>query len=274
MGGTCILDSNDTVQTISGHKVTHVSMLPVVLANTLGRLPKDYEKSTNLTVLVFGAPLSEQLRTRALQDFATDIIASYGTTETASICAIRPDGTGTVFPGVTVEVVDETDRPLIGQPGRVRVKSAGCISGYEDNPDATERMFKNGWFYPGDVGVMNGIRSLKLLGRVDNLINVGGIKLDSEKVEDELRGIISVNDLCVTTIPNTDGIHRVYIAVVLGSSTKLKDLMEAITSNKNMDLGKFILVEVKEIPRSGPGKVQREKLRELILDSTKQAIGP
>ena len=36
------------------------------------------------------------------------------------------------------------------------------------------RMFRDGWFYPGDIGLMLGPRSLKLLGRADDLINIGG----------------------------------------------------------------------------------------------------
>jgi acyl-CoA synthetase (AMP-forming)/AMP-acid ligase II len=58
------------------------------------------------------------------------------------------------------------DAPLPeGAAGWVRVKSDGLFSGYLDDPETNRRMIRDGWFYPGDVGMLLGDRRVKILGR-------------------------------------------------------------------------------------------------------------
>ena len=189
-GGTCVYNSSVNIaQAISLHDVTHVTLVPSDLTDMLDSLPNNYVKPKNLTIFTIGGPVSDHLRERVNRDLEATLIQNYSASEVFPICTINPDGVGIVFPGVQVEVVDDNHLPLIGQPGLIRVKSGGCIDGYEDNPGATATRFRDGWFYPGDIGVMLGPRSLKLLGRADDLINVVGHKINPEHIEEQLRRV-------------------------------------------------------------------------------------
>ncbi len=267
MGGTCIYENTKNIaQTISRNDVTHINVVPSVLTNMLNSLPNNYVKPKNLTVFTYGGPVSGELRKRANSDLEANLIENYSTNEVFPICTINPDGIGIVFPGVQLEVVDDMHHPLMGQPGRVRVKSGGCINGYEDDPGATAKMFRDGWFYPGDVGVLLGPRSLKLLGRADDLINIGGVKINPVHIEEQLRRVISAEDFCVTGLRNADGLEQLCIALVLDSATSLEAMREIIAPVCSAQLGAFALVRVQSIPRTSTGKAQREKLKSLILE--------
>ena len=150
-GGTCIWDSKTSLaEALAHYRATHVTLLPIALLELLDDLPDDYEKASGLTVITIGAPVPEAVRRRALSTFASDLVESYSTNETGRVCTMNAEGVGTVWSGVDVEVVDDDDRPVDGKEGRVRIKSDGCASGYLDDPDATRRMFRDGWFraYP------------------------------------------------------------------------------------------------------------------------------
>jgi len=191
MGGCCVYNSKDGVaQTFARYDVTHLFVLPTVLRKTLDTLPDDFVKPDNLTISVFGGRIGETLRTRATHRLETTLFENYSSNESGPISIVGPDGVGRVLPGVEVETVDDHHKPVWRQPGLVRVKTGGCIERYENDPDATAKTFRDGWFYPGDVGEMSDPRSLKLLGRADDLINIGGQKFAPEHFEERLRNVI------------------------------------------------------------------------------------
>ena len=264
MGGACVGGSDDVYACIPDRGITHMSVLPADLAKIVKSLPRDFAKPDRLTLATFGGRVPYSLRAQTLRDFATELIESYGTNEVGSICTIGPDGVGQVLPGVTVEVVDEDDRPLIGQEGRVRVLSAGCIAAYDDDRNATGRMFRDGWFYPGDRGVMPGARSLKLLGRDDDLINIGGLKVDCAEFEEHLRRALSPEDLCVTSVLNRDGVEKLCVALVLDPTADFESIKEKIAPIFSPNLGEILLVKLDALPKTETGKVRREDLRKLL----------
>ena len=271
-GGCCVYNNKDGVaQTISRYDVTHLSVLPSVLKKTLDSLPDDFVKPDNLTISVFGGGIGETLRARATDRLATTLFENYSSNESGPISIVGPDGVGKVLPGVEVETVDDRHLPVWGKLGLVRVKSGGCIDSYENDPDATAKMFRDGWFYPGDVGEMVGPRSLKLFGRADDLINIGGQKFTPEHFEERLRNVIVAEDFCVTAIPNTEGLHQLCIALVLDSSANIKELKDVIAPVISSHLGAFIMVKVPRIPRTPTGKAQRKKLNALIFQLNQSA---
>lgn len=264
MGGACIGGFDKIVGSISKHGVTHLSALPADLTVILGMLPQVFEKPEALTVATFGARVPDELRMRVLRDLATEVIESYGANEAGSICTMSPDGIGAVVPGVEVEVVDGNDRPSIGRLGRVRVRSAGLIAAYDNDRKATGRMFRDGWFYPGDRGTMPDARSLILHGRDDDLVNIGGFKVDCVEVEDQLRRVISPQDLCVTSVTRADGMEKLCIAVVLDRATSLDEIKGPAAAIFSDSLREVLMVQVQRIPRTETGKARRGVLRALL----------
>ena len=74
-----------------------------------------------------------------------------------------------------------------GEVGEVRIRNGYMVPGYIGAPEATARAFREGWFYPGDLAHWDKAGTLHIVGRVDELINLGGLKIDPFAVEHALR---------------------------------------------------------------------------------------
>jgi acyl-coenzyme A synthetase/AMP-(fatty) acid ligase len=148
------------------------------------------------------------------------LFSTYGATETGGVAvapahaiADTPGAVGYVVPGAIVEIVDEADIPLPrDREGLVRIRSA--VTGYVGNPPEAQSAFRDGWFYPGDVGVLRPDGMLVVLGRTRSVLNLGGDKLRPELLEDALMTHASVQQAAVFTHADGLGIARLWAAVV------------------------------------------------------------
>lgn len=268
MGGTVIFDARDRLHAITEHGVTGLTLLPQTLAQVVDRLPADFAKPPSLTVYTFGGHVTEALRARTLDRFATAIVESYGANEVGSITIVGPDGIGAMLPGTAVQVLDEADRPVIGAPGRIRVRSGGSIGHYPDDPEATANMFDDGWFYPGDIGELTAPRRLRLLGRDDDLINRGGLKLRPETVEDLIARQDGIADVCVTAIgAEDDADPELWAAVVLEDGTDLATIRDTVAPLLSRNWQGLRFTAVDSIPRTANGKAQRNVLADTLREN-------
>jgi 2,3-dihydroxybenzoate-AMP ligase len=268
-GGTLVLESRmGTIEALTAHSITHAILLPVQLGGTMDHLAPDFAKPRELTIVSFGAAVSPTLREKVTARLATSLCDLYGTVEVAAVSTIwRPDtdGFGTLLPQVQAEAVDDRDEPVpLGEMGRIRLKAAGMSEGYIDDPETTARLFRDGWFYPGDVGVIRPGRQLKIFGRADDLLNIGGQKFLPAVLEAWLLGQETAGDVGVCSLPNADGIEELCIAVAhVGHDDE--ELMSRIQhALRHVQVGRFHVVRLDRIPRFENGKLRRKLLREEV----------
>lgn len=268
-GGTLVLESRmQVVEAVSAYAITHAIVLPLHLKASLDQLPANFTKPRELTIVSFGAALSDTLRERAMARWATSICDLYGTVEVSIVSAIwRPgmEGFGTVWPGARVATVDDSDaavRP--GETGRLRIKTDWMSFGYLGDPETTAHMFRDGWFYPGDVAVIGSDGGLKILGRADDLINIGGKKFLPAVLEELLMRNAVAGDVAVSSLPGADGMEELRIAVagVNGGDQEMIDRI--LNVFRRVQIGHFKVVKLDRIPRSANGKLQRQVLRDEI----------
>jgi len=230
-------------------------------------LPEDFVKPADLTILSLGARVSRALRDKAIARLATDVCDLYGSNEAGFVSSTRGNAEiGTVWPGVQIEVVDERDRPVpSGELGRIRVRTDCMVEGYLDDPEATARAFRDRWFYAGDLGILHGARRLQVIGRSDDVLNIGWNKLSPSALEDLVLRVAEVGDVGVCSIPNADGIEEIAIAVSdpRGSAQELE---ERITNAfRDVQIGRFHLLWLDRIPRNANGKIQRDRLKDAAV---------
>jgi acyl-CoA synthetase (AMP-forming)/AMP-acid ligase II len=174
-GGTVYLfgDSIESLlQAYDLHKIQSIVAAPAALAEqvTLFEAHAIFACSFDHILTVDGR-LGRTLSARVRARMTPDLFCSYSTAETgmialgpARLLEETPEAVGFVTPGVTVEIVDDAMRVLApGRQGSVRIRTPDTIAGYLGNPEATE--FRNGWFYPGDTGVVTPDGVLSILGR-------------------------------------------------------------------------------------------------------------
>jgi fatty-acyl-CoA synthase len=136
-------------------------------------------------------------------------IHPYGMTETnpmvlrnelhdAFEASVRPGGR--VAPDVEIRVVDpETDEDrAIDQPGEIVMRGRTVTKEYFNDPEATAAAFRNGWFHSGDLGVKTAEGFIFYVGRLKDMLKVGGFNVAPQEVESFLRGHPAVADVAVT----------------------------------------------------------------------------
>jgi acyl-coenzyme A synthetase/AMP-(fatty) acid ligase len=268
-GATVVHDGRTTqAEALISRGITHTLLLPIHLRQILADLPQDCAKPARLTIATFGAPLSGTLRERATARIASEVCDMYGANEVDWIAATSRadvDGVKTLLPGVHAEVVDDHDAPVPkGAMGRLRVKTLRMVDGYPDDPGATRRMFKDGWFYPGDFAILLGGRRLKIVGRGDELLNVGGMKVSPATIEEKIRETVAARDIGVCSRRNQDGIEEICIAVS-GAEIADEELVDRIKrALQGIQVGLFLILRLEQIPRNTTGKLLRDRLREVF----------
>jgi acyl-CoA synthetase (AMP-forming)/AMP-acid ligase II len=171
----------------------------------------------------------------------------------------HPGHVGTVFPDVEAIVVDEAGRPLPpGTVGRLGVRGDAAAPGYLGDPHATARHFLDGWFFPGDIATLAADGSLTIVGRPDDSLNVGGVKLAGEDVDAAARAQDDVEDACALVLPD----DRLAVAIV-GRPVDAEALAAAIRAGLPA-LPRFQLIALPSIPRGSMGKVNRDGLAEIV----------
>ncbi len=70
-----------------------------------------------------------------------------------------------------------------GEVGTVRIRNACMVEGYVDDAEATARSFRDGWFHPGDLAAWGAQGRLDVVGRVNDVLNLGGRKVSLNEVD-------------------------------------------------------------------------------------------
>lgn len=230
---------------------------------------------SKLNALILGASYVGASLREKIRDKLTDkLFVIYGTNET-NTASVTQLGTahinellvGKPLPGYSIDVVDEFNRQLPpNNKGLIRIKSPVAINGYLDDLSETERAFRGGYFYPGDLGFIDENGALFYIGREDDMLIVSGINLYPKQIEDVIRSHDSVLDVCVVAIKH-DAMQDIPVAVVEFKDDQKKIPDEELLLFVKDKLGSYALWKlfiVDKIPRNEQGKLQKSEVINLI----------
>jgi acyl-CoA synthetase (AMP-forming)/AMP-acid ligase II len=247
---------------VRAHGITYFEVLPITLHSMLEQLPHDFVKPPQLAVKVIGAPLPARLRERALTLLCTDISCRYAANEAWPIVLdMGADGVGAVFPGVDVRILDARGEPVAaGDTGRIAVRSPWMVDGYLDDPAATRAHFRDGWFLTGDLGRLQAGHRLRLVGRSDELLNQGGLKIEPGAIEERIRAIAGVIDAAATSVPAEGAIDDLCVAVVLDRGVDVATIAPQVEAAAP-GWHRLRLHRMPALPAGAFGKLDRAALR-------------
>ena len=144
-------------------------------------------------IQVSGAKLTDANAAALLRSFET-VEDVYGSSETSkSFANVKTLNQGRVVTrgqslDSEVEIIDMDGEPCTRPDlkGTVRIRNDYMASAYIAEPQATDKAFRDGWFYPGDLGCWGPAGELVIGGRSDEVINLGGEKIDPNIVDEVL----------------------------------------------------------------------------------------
>lgn len=238
---------------------------PAQLQQMVADLPADRQPDPTFTISVGGGAPSRALAQLLRERVTPNIYMSYASTETGVITQCHIDevvsgaeAAGFPVPTVTVEIVGEDDRPKpAGESGVIRVAGGHIVDGYADDPNKTATNFRDGWYYPGDVGFIDAAGSLTVLGRTDDLMNLSGAKLLPSFVEDRIaRAVDGVTAAVFAAIAPGDTGQSLWVA---SEGTMPREAIIALAPFSRYATIRLSTVDA--LPRNAMGKVDRAALR-------------
>jgi len=251
-------------------KANLLFMNPAQLNDIVNALPADRRPDPSLRILVGGGVLPKEVCLKANARLSRFVMVMYGSTETGSV-AVNIDPAGNESPGVCgyvvrdmeVQIVDVLGQPVPnGAQGEVRMRSTSCVSGYLDDPKTSSAMFRDGWFYPGDMGVLEQSGLLTIVGRIDDVMNLGGRKISPSIIEETLFSCPGIKDLAAFSMTGSDGMEEPWVALIAGQGYALERL-SALWNLFGVAMP-LKVAHVDAIPRNDMGKVLRDQLREQV----------
>jgi O-succinylbenzoic acid--CoA ligase len=202
-------------------------------------------------VLLGGAATPAALLVRSIEA-GVNVVTTYGMTETAGGC---------VYDGVPLSGVGVR----IGAGERIELSGPMLAHGYRLRPAETEAVFAGGWFRTDDLGRLHRDGSLEVLGRADDVINTGGLKVSAAVVEGVLAAQHGVAEACVVGLPDREWGHVVAAAVVpTAEPPDEAALLDAVRLSLGGASVPKVLRFVGELPLHGPGKVDRAAVIDVL----------
>ena len=250
------------LEMVERERVTKTS-LPPTLISMVANLPE--ARSADLASLrrisYGGSPMPEDLYRRAAEVFGCELLQAYGITETTGFvcCAMPGDPPGSVgrpVPGVRLKLVD----------GEFVVSGPKLMCGYWRKPQATAEALRDGWYYTGDLGHVDGDGRYFIRDRKKDMIISGGENVYPVEVENALAAHPAVLEAAVFGVPDAKWGEAVKAVVVLrpGAQASEAELIAWCRARVGgYKIPKSIEVSSEPLPKSGPGKIARHLLRKL-----------
>ena len=257
----------------------YVSLVPTQLVRVLQDPVAGRALSNADAVLLGGAATDPALLARARRAGVT-VVTTYGMSETGGGCVYN----GRPLAGVEVAIQD----PDAEGAGRILLSGPVLAEDYlrpsgrrpDDSPvDAGEGFHRNGGkrvLATSDRGRLHPDGRLEVLGRLDDVIITGGVKVEPRHVEEALTGIDGVAEACVVGLPDEQWGSTVVAAVVLepgrqpggpkrGDGAALREAARARLDGAHAP--KQVLV-LEALPLRPSGKVDRREVARLLAAPT------
>ena len=110
---------------------------------------------------------------------------------------------GVAKPGREVRIVDAEDHDVAtGAIGELVLRGPGMMSGYDDEPAATARVFRGGWMHTGDLARRDDSGVISLVGRLKEVVRRAGENIAAREVEDTLLAHPAVRMAAVVAVPD------------------------------------------------------------------------
>lgn len=256
---------------------TTTLLVPTILRRLLAEAAAAAPLFPGLRLLLStGAVLHESERRNVMQNLCPFFVNYYGSTEGGGVSILTPDhgqeaagSVGRVVFGTDVQIVDgDHEEVPAEETGRIRYRGPGVATEFFREPESGA--FRDGWFYPGDLGKFDRNGFLHLAGRDRETIDRGGVTVYPADVEAVLLAHPEVADAAVVGVPSAE-LGEEIAACVVGAAS-VDELMAHCRSGLAPYKVPRQILRVENLPRNALGKIRKADLAERF--SRVRSAGP
>jgi len=208
-------------------------------------------------VTISGGSISKTLEQRIRNHLSDEIRNVYGSTEIGgiSLALLTPGATtpaGNLLPGIEVKIPNTA----VETTGSIKLRSPQMATHYFRDEENTAKYFKDGWFYPGDLGSIDAQGKLLLEGRDNEVANIGGSKVNLNIVDEIICAQPGIEDCASFCYEDALGITQIGCALVVQENFNMPDFKKNVVQTLGFKTPS-IFVKTQKIPRNTMGKVNR-----------------
>lgn len=274
-GSAVILPKVDVIamlQAVHTFKCTYMTGVPAVyrlIVNHLRENPSTYNLSSLRFVACGSSDVPSELLDEIRKRMNIEVYEGYGLTEGGPIVLASRKGltrvgsAGLPVPGCSIQIVDEEGTAVASNKlGELWVKNPGVAKGYWNLPKVSKkRITGDGWLKTGDSAYQDEDDFVYIVGRKDDMINIGGENAYPKEIENILLKHEKIKDVCVLAIGHEQK-GQVPVAFVVKSAPLKEDDVKSFFINNGPSYAhpRYVFF-IDELPLTGPGKIDRVLLK-------------
>ncbi|KAH7640340.1 acyl-coa synthetase [Dermatophagoides farinae] len=288
MHGTLVLpgpifNADTTIQSIEKYGCDYLYGTPTMWSDLLQRPLHQYNLTTLKRGVMSGAPCPSVLLHKIRQTIPSlqNILIPYGSTEIGPVAtctrindseAHKFESVGLPIPYVEVKVTDIKSNRTVrrGERGEVLVRSHGTFPGYMNQPDKTDEVIDdNFWYHTGDVGWMDQQGYLHISGRIKEMIIRGGENIYPKEVEELIMQMTgeSIEDVHVVGIADTRLGEEMVAFIKLRSGKTNEWTEKSLKDHLRNKMSHFKVPKhihfIDDFPRTPTGKIRKIDLKQM-----------
>jgi len=282
VGASAVIPVADTAPDVlpllmKRHDATLFAAAPGVYRKILDRLDAPIHFPKLRHCLSAGEKLSPRIASRWAAMTGQTIYEAFGMSECSTFISASPhrpahgDVLGYPQCGRRVAILPadpdagQMDGPVPkGTDGIIAIHNSdpGLMLGYWNAPQATAEKMRNDWFLTGDFGAQQPDGSIAYLGRRDDMMNAGGIRVSPIEIERELSQVAGIRTVAVTDVE-----VKADVSIIVAFYTAEHDIADATLAAFCHDrLASYKIprkfVRVAELPTNPNGKINRRALKQ------------
>jgi long-chain acyl-CoA synthetase len=267
--------AQELVNAVTDLKPTTLLLVPTILRQLL-QLPDTGAPMLGglKRLLSTGAILHPDERASAIKRLNPEFINYYGSTEGGGISVLLPEHQGEAATSVgepvfstRVQVVDDEGQEAApGEAGLIRYSGPSVAKSFHNDPEASAEAFRDGWFYPGDIGKIDEDGRIYLVGRAKDVIIRAGVNIYPAEIEQVLISHPTVRDAAVVAWPSKMRGEDIAAFVVPNGDTDEAELIDHCRATLAPYKAPKQIFVIEELPKSPLGKVLKAELVSLLPD--------
>jgi acyl-coenzyme A synthetase/AMP-(fatty) acid ligase len=280
-GDTCIVSDPDTLLDMALNYCVDAVRCSAIQAEAIIKMQDQLDYPVTFKFIsVGGSRLKNETAWKLKKMFRAEIVSSYASTEggtvalaRGSIMDIREKRGNCFVPIEEIQVANtHGGQAGSGEEGTIRVKSNNMGWEFRGNLTETDDVKGNGWFYPGDTGYIDDDGLLVVTGRADEVINLGGVKVAPEVIEEKIRSHPKISDAAAVRVTFDPDNTQLCLAVVSPEDMTLEEINAWLLGQVLGELRTIQfaqMIKLSAIPKTGNEKIAREELRRLFKENDK-----
>jgi acyl-CoA synthetase (AMP-forming)/AMP-acid ligase II len=267
--------------------VTNLFTVPTIVKLLVEHPAVDEHDHSSLKFLIYaGAPMYRADQQLALRKLGPVLVQYFGLGEVTGCITVLPrsmhhvdddhpdanvGACGRPRTGMEVAVLDASGVPVpLGEIGEICCRGPAVFAGYHDNPEATAKALRGGWFHTGDLGRLDARGLLTITGRESDMYISGGSNVYPREVEEVLLTHPGVAEVAIVGLPDTKW-GEIGAAVVVRragfESLDEANLLAHLEGRSARYRWPHRWHFWAELPKSGYGKILKREIKEQLIDA-------